>query len=84
MAKKKNRVSFAEEEMAAYAQGQPDIHEDRSEIILRIIRQHEEELNRAAAKYLKLDSIDQYSRYSEAAAAIYNLKEALRMEGFRI
>lgn len=84
MAKKKSNKSFAEQEMEAYATSAPDIHEDRSEHILRIIRQHEKELDKATMKYLNENDLDLYSKYAEASAAFLNLKEDLRREGFAI
>lgn len=85
MGKKKNKsASFAEEEMAAYAKAEPDIHEDRSRHILRFIKKHHEELRKTAMKYQNREDIDLYSKYMEAVVAFDNLEEDLRLEGFTI
>lgn len=81
---KKTNLSFAELEMESYATAQPDIHEDRSTHILRIIEAHAAETAKAKKYFLLNDDVNMYARYGDIEAAFDILKEDLRREGFAI
>lgn len=87
MGKKKSKkdISFAEKEMASYADAnEPDIHIDRDKAICEIIRRNLAEITAAKQKYLKDNSIVLYERYSECEASFYILIDDLRKEGLYV
>ena len=87
MGKKKSKkdISFAEQEMASYADmNEPDIHVDKPKAICAVIDRNLNEIVAAKNKYLKDDNIPQYERYSEIEASFYILIDDLRKEGLYI
>ena len=83
MAKKsKKNLSFAEQEMEAYAQASPDIHRDPVSTILGVIDRHAEEIHKAKKHYLEQRNDAQYAVYGEIEAAFDILKDDLKREGF--
>lgn len=84
MAKKKQKKSFAEEEMEAYATAAPDIHEDPVKLIMGVIDRNLGEITTAKLKYLDQKNYDSYGRYGDIEAAFIILKDDLRKEGFAV